>query len=389
MNANRMIILVIDACGVGELPDADEYGDAGASTIPHTADAVGGLKMPVCQKLGLGNIVSIAGVPPAEEPSASFGKMAERSAGKDSTTGHWEMAGIVVDTPFPVFPDGFPDELIDPFTERVGVGILGNEPASGTEIIAQLGEEHLRTGKLIVYTSADSVFQIAAHEDLYPVDRLYEICEIARELCTGPFAVGRVIARPFVGRPGNFTRTSRRRDFSRTPESDTVLDVLAKYGRKVLSIGKIYDLFAGRGIDMPIKTADNREVMTALRLAIRDNRDHSLIFGNCVDFDMLWGHRRDPVAFARGLEEFDSHLKDVLDALRDDDVLIITADHGCDPTFEKHTDHTREYVPLLVYGKSVEPGTNLGVRATFADLAATVARNFELKTSFDATPLEV
>ncbi|MBD3401789.1 phosphopentomutase [candidate division GN15 bacterium] len=387
MSINRVIVIVIDACGVGEMPDAAAYGDTGASTIPHVAEAAGGLHMPHSAKLGLGNIVPIKGVPPADTPIGCYGKMAERAPGKDSTTGHWELAGVKLDKPFPVFPEGFPPELIDPFVERVGVEILGNKPASGTEIIKELGEEHLATGKLIVYTSADSVFQIAAHEELYPPDRLYDICKIARELCVGEFAVGRVIARPFIGEPGMFERTTRRKDFSRLPDRDTILDLLVQSGRGVLSIGKIYDLYGGRGFTHSIKTTSNKEVMTVVQLAVRDDRDHSLIMANCVDFDMLWGHRNDEAQFAKALEEFDTQLGDVLEVLREDDLLIITADHGCDPTQKLSTDHTREYVPLLVYSRSIEGGIDLGTRSTFADVAETVAGLFSIDHTFGATAL--
>lgn len=389
MSIKRVIWIVIDACGVGELPDADRYGDEGASTIPHVALAAGGLNMPNCARLGLGNIVDIKGVPPADSPDGCFGKMAEISPGKDSTTGHWEMAGVTLETPFPVFPNGFPDALIDPFVEQVGVGILGNKPASGTVIIEELGEEHLATGKLIVYTSADSVFQIAAHEELYPTDRLYGICKIARTLCVGKFGVGRVIARPFIGEPGSFQRTAGRKDFSRLPEKNTILDLLVQSGRGVLSVGKIYDLYGGRGITHSIKTANNDEVMSVLTLAARDDGDHQLIFANCVDFDMLWGHRNDEARFAEALERFDSRLGELLNVLREDDLLIITADHGCDPTQKHSTDHTREYVPLLVYGRSIKGGVDLGTRRSFVDIAATVARIFDIDERFGGQPFDI
>ncbi|MCH7691493.1 MAG: phosphopentomutase, partial [candidate division Zixibacteria bacterium] len=328
MKFKRGIILVIDACGVGELPDAADYGDTGSATIPNVAKAAGGLNMPNCQKLGLGNIVEIEGVPPAEKPSGSFGKMAERAAGKDSTSGHWEMAGVVIENPFPTFPDGFPRALVERFEKAANVKTIGNVAASGTEIIERLGKEHLDSGAIILYTSADSVFQLAAHEVILAVERLYEICAIAREMLTGEFGVGRVIARPFIGEPGNFVRTARRRDFSLEPPSDTILDLLHKSGRKVLSIGKIYDLFVGRGIAEKIKTADNNEVMQNIIEAIENNSEHALIFANCVDFDEKWGHRNDEKNFARSLEEFDVQLGELLGKLRDDDLLIITADHG-------------------------------------------------------------
>jgi phosphopentomutase len=372
MPIERIIIIVADACGVGELPDAGAYGDQGASTIPNVAKMVGGLQLPNLQQLGLGNIVPIQGVPPASSPTGSFGKMAEQSPGKDSTTGHWEMAGIILDAPFPVFPDGFPKDVVEEFERRSGRKTIGNIAASGTEIIERLGEEHLRTGALILYTSADSVFQLAAHEELIPVPEQYRICEIARELLTGQYDVGRVIARPFVGKVGSFERTSRRKDFSRLPHSPTMLDLLQKAGKPVLAIGKIYDLFAGQGIDKAIKTANNREVMQATIEAIKSDSTHKLIFANCVDFDQLWGHRNDETNFAKALEEFDTDLGQLLPQLGKTDQLIITADHGCDPTQKLSTDHSREYVPLLVYGADIRGGVNLGTRQTFADLGATV-----------------
>ncbi|MCH8027340.1 MAG: phosphopentomutase [candidate division Zixibacteria bacterium] len=382
MKFKRGIILVIDACGVGELPDAADYGDTGSATIPNVAKAAGGLNMPNCQKLGLGNIVEIEGVPPAEKPAGSFGKMAERAAGKDSTSGHWEMAGVVIENPFPTFPDGFPRAIVERFEKAANVKTIGNVAASGTEIIEQLGKEHIESGAIILYTSADSVFQLAAHEDILAVERLYEICAIAREMLTGEFGVGRVIARPFVGQPGNFRRTARRRDFSLVPPSDTILDLLHKSGRKVLSIGKIYDLFVGRGIAEKIKTADNNEVMQNIIEAIENSSEYALIFANCVDFDEKWGHRNDEKNFARSLEEFDVQLGELLGKLCDDDLLIITADHGCDPTIKTSTDHSREYVPLLVYGKNARAGVNLGTRETFADVACTLAEMFRLENGF-------
>lgn len=378
----RAIILILDACGVGELPDAARYGDAGSSTIPNVARAVGGLKMPNCQTLGLGNIVPIDGVPPASHPTGSFGKMIEQSPGKDSTTGHWELAGVILDQPFPVFPHGFPADLVSRFESAAGVRTIGNVAASGTEIIDRLGKEHLQSGALILYTSADSVFQLAAHESLYPPQRQYEICRIARDLCRGPYDVGRVIARPFVGEPGAFVRTPNRKDFSRFPPGDTLLDSLVSRGDRVLSIGKIYDLFAGRGISKAIKTANNGDVMEQLISAVTSDREHALIFANLVDFDQLWGHRNDEINFARSLEEFDVYLPDLLSALRSDDLLIITADHGCDPTIKTSTDHSREHVPLLVYGPKVRSGVSLGTRNTFADVASTLSEYFGLTARF-------
>jgi len=378
----RVILLVIDACGVGELPDADRFGDAGAATLPHVAIAVGGLAMPNCRRLGLGNIVPIEGVPPVTAPAACYGKMAERAAGKDSTAGHWELGGVIIEKPFPLFPDGFPGELVAEFERRAGVRTVGNVAASGTEIIERLGEHHLETGDLILYTSADSVFQLAAHEEIFSLDELYDICLKARRLLQGEYGVGRVIARPFVGQPGEFTRTTGRRDFSLEPPEDTVLDVLERSGRGVLAVGKIKDLYAGRGITTYVKTSDNDEVMHSLTDVTTNDRRHALIMANLVDFDMLWGHRNDEVGFARGLESFDQALPALLGALRKDDILIITADHGCDPTIKSSTDHTREYVPLLVYGNGIKTGVDLGTRETFADIAATISELFGLDHTF-------
>lgn len=384
MGFNRVIIIIIDACGVGALPDAADYGDTGAATIPNLSRSVGGLRMPTCQSLGLGNIVPIQAVPPSAKPIGCFGRMAEKSAGKDSTVGHWEIAGLIQEKPLPLFPEGFPAEIINRIESSAGIKTIGNEAASGTEIIERLGKEHLETGHLILYTSADSVLQLAAHEDICTLEHLYEICRAAREQLSGKYGVGRVIARPFTGLPGSFTRTDGRRDFSLPPPADTVLDQLKANGRRVLSVGKIHDLFADRGISNCIDTVNNSEVMDIVRQAVRHSHEHDLIFANCVDFDMLWGHRNDEISFARGLAEFDERLADILPLLRPDDLLIITADHGCDPTIKTSTDHTREYVPLIAYGPNANHGIDLGTRATFADVAATVAQIFGIKNNFQA-----
>ncbi len=381
MNFKRVILVVLDACGVGALPDASGYGDSGAATLPNVARSVKGLCMPHMERLGLGNIVAIEGIPSTPKPLASYGKMAEQSPGKDSTTGHWEMAGVILDEPFPLFPNGFPAELVREFERRAQITTIGNVAASGTEIIDRLGEEHLMTGAVILYTSADSVFQLAAHEDIFPIERQYNICSIARDILSGPYNVGRVIARPFIGSPGHFERTTRRKDFSRLPPSDTMLDLMVRSGRNVLAIGKIYDLFAGRGITAAVKTTNNAEVMAALLKSVRNDDQHQLLFANLVDFDQLWGHRNDETSFARALEEFDRELGVLLDALRETDLLILTADHGCDPTLKHSTDHTREYVPLLVYGRQARKGVNLGTRSTFADLGSTIADLFDLSDS--------
>jgi phosphopentomutase len=372
MTIGRTILVVADACGVGEAPDAAQYGDLGAATVPHVAEAVGGLDMYTCGRLGLGNIVPVEGVPPAAPPRACFGKLAEKSAGKDSTSGHWEMAGVIVDKPFPVFPRGFPRELVQEFERRSGVGVIGNVATSGTEIIQKLGFAHLETKALILYTSADSVFQLAAHERLYPPERLYEICQIARELLQGEYGVGRVIARPFEGEPGNFRRTRNRRDFSLEPPHDTILDLFTNHNLRTVGIGKIGDLFAGRGLTDKVKTENNRDVAGALIQAVEET-DYDLIFANFVDFDELHGHRNNAIGFARALEDFDLAMEEVVEEMRPDDMLIITADHGCDPTMTSSTDHTREYVPLLVYGRQLASGIDLGTRETFADIAATIA----------------
>ena len=368
----RVLVIVLDSCGVGALPDAARYGDEGASTLPHTAAACGGLDLPTMGRLGLGRIAPIAGVPPDPSPAGAFGKMAERSPGKDSTTGHWELMGVVLDRPFPTYPGGFPPEVIEPFEARIGYRVLGNRPASGTEIINDLGEAHLRTGRPIVYTSADSVFQIAAHEARTPVDELYRYCSIAREILTGPHAVGRVIARPFVGEPGRFVRTDRRRDFSLPPPAPTVLDRIQGAGLPVVAIGKIHDLFAGRGITESVHTHNDADGMQATLHAISTTRG-GLVFTNLVDLDTLFGHRNNPRGYGQDLAQIDVEMAKVVSRLGPRDLLIITADHGNDPTTPS-TDHSREYVPLLVGGPGVRAGTDLGTLATFADVGATVSQ---------------
>lgn len=370
----RVLVLVLDSCGIGGAPDAARYGDEGSSTLPHTAAARGGLRLPVLERLGLGRLAAIAGVPPAEHPQGAFGIMTETSAGKDSTTGHWELMGLILERPFPTYPHGFPPEVIEPFEARIGRRVLGNRPASGTVIIAELGAEHVRTGRPIVYTSADSVFQIAAHEAVIPVDELYRMCEIARAILTGPHAVSRVIARPFVGEPGHFVRTDRRRDFSVPPPRDTVLDRLAAADVPVVAIGKIADLFAGRGITNAVHTHDDMDGLTQTARAL-PALDRGLVFTNLVDLDTLYGHRNDPQGYGADLERIDARLDEVFAQLGPAGLAFITADHGNDPT-SRSTDHSRERVPLLVAGPRVRAGVNLGVRSTFADLGATVAAAF-------------
>lgn len=368
---NRVVIVVLDSAGVGELPDAGRYGDEGSSTLPHTARAVGGLHVPHLEALGLGRIVPIEGVKPLPAPAGAFGKLTERSAGKDTTTGHWEMMGVILDRPFPTYPHAFPAGLIADFERAIGTRTLGNEVASGTEIIARLGPEHQRTGYPIVYTSADSVFQIAAHEAVIPVARLYEICLVARRLLAGPHAVSRVIARPFVGSPGAYTRTDRRRDFSLPPPAQTVLDLAVAHGVEVVGIGKIPDIFAGRGITRGVHTHDDLDGVAQTARAMEDV-PRGVIFTNLVDLDSKYGHRNDPAGYGSDLEAIDGALPQILERLRTSDLLVITADHGNDPTTPS-TDHSREYAPLLVAGPRVRGGTDLGVRSTFADVGATVA----------------
>lgn len=357
------------------MPDASSYGDEGSHTLGNLARAVGGLKLPNLEKLGLGNIDDLIGIQPPIHPLANYGKMAEKSPGKDSTSGHWELAGYELDFAFPTYPHGFPAEILDPFKKRIGRGILGNRPASGTEIIKELGIEHIQTGYPIVYTSADSVFQIAAHEEIIPLDELYRMCEIAREILQGKHAVSRVIARPFVGdSPENFTRTPSRRDFSLKPSKKLLQNYFQENGLITVGIGKIDDLYAGVGLDKKIHTKNNNEGMKVLIEQIK-MLENKLIMINLVDFDMLWGHRNNPVGFYRELQNFDQQLPEVLDLLTSGDLLVITADHGNDPTTPS-TDHSREYVPLLVYGPSIKKGIRLGIRKSFADLGRSIAEAF-------------
>lgn len=365
----RVIVIVLDSLGVGDLPDAAEYGGTGANTLGHIAENTD-LRLPNLQKMGLGNIIPLRGIEQVADPTASWGKMASRSFGKDTTTGHWEIAGIILDHPLPVFPNGFPDEIIIPFCREIGRNILGNKVASGTAIIQELGAEHIKTGYPIVYTSADSVFQVAAHEEMIPLPLLYQMCETARNILTGKNGVGRVIARPFTGQPGNFKRTENRKDFSLLPPAGGLLERITEYGNNVVAIGKITDIFAGQGISRSLAAHSNQESISQLKVSL-NNDENGLIFANLVDFDMLYGHRNDVYGYQHALEEFDSALPALLSLLHDDDLLFITADHGNDPT-SISTDHNREYVPILAYRKST-PGRYLGIRSTFADLGATVA----------------
>jgi len=372
--APRAIVMVLDSVGAGEMPDAAEYGDVGSNTLGNTARVAGGLAMPVLGAMGLGNITDVLGVAPTGSPRASWGKCAEASAGKDTTTGHWEMMGMVLTHAFPTYPDGFPPEVMDSFTRETGLGWLGNHPASGTVIIQELGDEHVATGKPIVYTSGDSVFQIAAHEDVIPIEELYRICEIARtRVCVGDHAVGRIIARPFIGPDANgvYQRTHRRRDYALKPYEPTVLDRLSEVGVRSYGIGKIGEIFAWQGICESPHSENNMHGFDNLLRRVADESDAGFVFANLVDFDMIWGHRNDVEGYARGLEAVDARMPELIDAMIDGDLLVITADHGCDPTTES-TDHSREFIPLIAFVKGVDRGVALGTRATFADIGETV-----------------
>jgi phosphopentomutase len=372
---SRVIWIVLDSVGIGPLPDATDYGDVGRDTLGHVARARP-LRLPNLVRLGLANIKPLAHLSPPAHPAGAFGKGATHSPGKDTTTGHWEMAGIWLDQAFPVYKQGFPRDLIERFEKAIGRKTIGNKPASGTEIIKELGEEHMRTGYPIVYTSGDSVFQIAAHEEVIPIAELYRMCAIAREMLDGPHRVGRVIARPFVGTPGNFRRTERRHDYAVEPPRPMLLDVLAERKVPVLGIGKIHDIYNGRGVEHYVTTKNNADGVEKLRAAL-GQQTAGLIFANLVDFDMLYGHRKDVEGFARSLEEFDALLGPTLEDLRPEDLLMITADHGCDPDdCSPSTDHSREYVPILAYSPGDSLGINLGVRETLADMGQTVAENF-------------
>ena len=380
----RVFLIVLDSFGIGEMPDAAAYGDAGSNTLRTVADSPE-FSMPNMAKLGLFNIDGVTAGEPEAEPWGSFARMTEFSRGKDTTTGHWEIAGLISTKPMPVFPEGFPAEVIRAFEEKTGRKVLCNRPYSGTEVIKDYGEEHMRTGSLIVYTSADSVFQIAAHEEVVPVEELYRYCEIARRLLVGDVGVGRVIARPFTGEPGNFTRTSRRHDYSLLPPEDTMLDQLKAAGYAVIGVGKINDIFAGKGITEFVRTSGNAEGIA--RTLEYLNRDfEGLCFVNLVDFDMLYGHRNDVEGYARALTYFDRHLSQILKKLRPEDVLMITADHGCDPGTPS-TDHSREYTPLTVYGDPVPSGQNWGTRSSFADIGASVLAYFGVEPKISGTPL--
>jgi phosphopentomutase len=367
----RACVIVLDAVGAGALPDAADFGDEGSDTLGNVARVVGGLDLPTLEALGLGNVEPLDGCPPQPGAPAIAGRLLERSRGKDTTTGHWELMGVVTPQAMPTYPHGFPDEVIDPFMNRTGRGVLGNVPASGTEIIQELGEEHQRTGKWIVYTSADSVFQIAAHEETIPLEELYAGCRIAREILTGKHAVGRVIARPFTGTPGNYQRTPNRHDFSLPPKRPNYLSHIRAAGHKVYGVGKISDIFAGCDIDEAFPTKSNIEGIHRTEELLRE-LEHGFVFTNLVETDMLWGHRNDPVNFHRCLQDFDRRLPDLLDALRKDDLLIMTSDHGCDPTTES-TDHSREHALLLAYVQGRNADGRRHENGEFADVGATVS----------------
>jgi phosphopentomutase len=375
LNIKRVFLIVLDGVGVGELPDAANYGDQGSNTVGNTARVLGGLQLPNLERAGLGKLTEVSGLSPSV-PGGVYGRLTEASPGKDTTTGHWEMAGIILPRPFPVYPNGFPKEVIDEFIRQTGHGVLGNKVASGTEIIVELGAIHMKSGNLIVYTSADSVFQVAAHEEIVPLGQLYHFCEIAREIMKGEHAVGRVIARPFLGQPGSFYRTPGRKDFSLKPAGPIVLDRLKEAGLTVHGVGKIEDIFCWQGLTDSNHTHNNIETLEFLTQLIA--KDFSgLVFANCIDFDMAYGHRNDPAGFAKALKEVDDWLGANLPILHPGDIMIITGDHGCDPTTTS-TDHSREYTPLLIFGPGLPDGLDLGTRATFADIAASICDWFHL-----------
>lgn len=372
----RAIIIVLDSVGMGELPDAQKYGDKGSNTIANIAARIKDFSLPNLQQLGLGNIENMEGIKAVNNPKGCYGRMAEKSAGKDTTTGHWELSGIILERPFPVYPKGFPIEIIEAFEKAINTKVIGNVAASGTEIIKTLGDEHVRTGCPIVYTSADSVFQIAAHEDVISIEKLYEMCSKAREILKGEHAVGRVIARPFTGNSGEYKRTERRRDFSLEPTGKTILDYAKDKGYEVRAVGKIEDIFSKRGITHAVHTHNNSEGVDKTLEYLNENFE-GILFTNLVDFDMLYGHRNDAEGYAKALVEFDKRLPEIIKALKDEDILFITADHGCDPTTES-TDHSREYVPLVVYGKGLKQNIDLGTRSSFSDIATTIAQYLEI-----------
>ncbi len=378
---NRAVLIVLDSVGVGELPDAADYGDVGSNTVKNIYKSVENFSLPNLEKLGLLNINGFEDIKKSETFSGSIAKCNEKSKGKDTTTGHWEISGLILDKPFPTYPDGFPEDFMKEFEKRVGRKTIGNYPASGTEIIKELGKAHVDTGNLIVYTSADSVFQIAAHEEVVPLEELYKICETAREMLQGEHGVGRVIARPFIGSEGNFTRTENRKDFSLVPPKDTLLDYVKNNNMEVYAIGKIEDIFVNRGITKSNHTHNNAEGIEATINAIKEDFK-GLIFTNLVDFDMVYGHRNNVQGYGDALKYFDDKLPEIIHSLKDDDVLIITADHGCDPTTES-TDHSREYIPLIFYGKAIKDNNNLGILDTYATIGKTILNMLNIENNLE------
>lgn len=366
----RIILIVLDSVGIGEMPDAAKYGDVGSDTLGNVSKAVGGLKLPNMEKLGLGNIDGVKNITKCENPMGSFGKCAELSIGKDTVTGHWEIAGVVLEEPLNTYPEGFSEDIIKEFESKIGRKIIGNKVASGTEIIKELGEEHIKTGSPIVYTSADSVFQIAAHEDVVPLDELYNMCQIARKMFVGEKAIGRIIARPFIGEPGQFTRTSNRIDFALDPFDKTMLEYIKEKGISVMAVGKIEDIYNKKGITDAVHIKNNMDGIDKTLEYMKENKN-GLIFTNLVDFDMLYGHRNDAVGYAKALVDVDNRMPEIISDMKEDDILILTADHGCDPTTES-TDHSREYIPVIVYGKRIKSGINIGVRKSFSDIGKTI-----------------
>lgn len=379
----RVVLIVLDSVGIGEMPDANLYKDEGSNTIGNISKKIGGLSLPHMERLGLGHIDGIKGINKAEKVIGSYGKCSETSVGKDTVTGHWEISGVILEKPLNTYPDGFPEDIIHEFEEKIGRKIIGNKVASGTEIIKELGDEHVRTGCPIIYTSADSVFQIAAHEEVIPLEKLYEMCTIARKMLVGKRTVGRIIARPFIGTSGDYTRTSNRRDFALDPFGKTMLEYIKEAGLNVMAVGKIEDIFNGKGVTDAVHIKNNMDGVNRTIEYLKTGKE-GLIFTNLVDFDMLFGHRNDPIGYANALKEFDGRLEEILSYLNEEDILMITADHGCDPTTPS-TDHSREYIPLLVYGKKIKAGVNLGTRSSFTHIGKTVLQILNIKNDLPGT----
>lgn len=375
----RVVLIVLDSVGIGELPDAKDYFDEGSDTVGNISKAIGGLRLPGMEKIGLGNINGIKGILRSDSPTGAYGKCSELSKGKDTVTGHWEISGVILEKPLNTYPNGFPEDLINEFENKIGRKVLGNKVASGTEIIKVLGDEHVRTGFPIVYTSADSVFQIAAHEEVIPLKELYGMCQVARELLVGDKAVGRIIARPFAGESGSFNRTSNRKDFALNPLGKTMLEYIKEAGKNVMAVGKIEDIFNGIGVTDAVHIKNNMDGVDKTIEYMKSDKE-GLIFTNLVDFDMLYGHRNDADGYSKALMEFDNRLQDIIGAMKEEDILIITADHGCDPTTPS-TDHSREYIPVLAYGNEILGGADIGVRKSFSDIGKTVLDLFEIENN--------